>query len=111
MEENVKMAVKRRFERINIMITRKSYIKYENIPENKDIFVYGFKHIKKDKIKNYILIGCESVEIYDKVKLFNIWSNKFINKEREKRNFKITGWSFMTLVKETTFFTIHSMCL
>ena len=81
------------------MITCKSYIEYEDIPENKEIFVYGFKHVKTDKFDNYILIGCKSDELYEQNNLFNFWSNKIINKEKEKRDFKITGWSFMTLVK------------
>ena len=33
----------RRFERINKLISCKSYIKSEDVPENKEIFVYGFK--------------------------------------------------------------------
>ena len=65
MKEDYKMVVKRRFERINDMITHKSYIKYEYIPENKEIFIYGFKHVKTDKIDNYILIGCESSELFE----------------------------------------------
>ena len=102
-EEVYKMVVKRCFERIYNMMECKSYMKTEDIPENKEIFVYGFKHIKTDKVFNYISIGCESDEIYEKNKLFNFWSNKFINKEIEIRNFKTTGWFFMTLVKINNF--------
>ena len=109
MKEDYKMIVKRRFERTNDMITYKSYIKYEDIPENKEIFIYGFKHIKTDKIDNYILIGCETDEIYENNNLFNFWSNKFINKGIEMRNFEITGWPFMTLVKRNNFFKIHGL--
>ena len=50
MKEDDKMVVKRRFERINDLITCKSYIKYEEIPENKEILFYGFKQIETDKI-------------------------------------------------------------
>ena len=103
MKEDYKMVVKRRFEKINNMITCKSYIKYEDIPENKEIFIYGFKHIKTEKIDNYILIGCESDELYAKNNLFNFWSNKFINEEIQRRNFETTGWPFMTLVKRNNF--------
>ena len=40
MKEDDKMVVKRRFERIyNMMLDFKSYIKYEDIPENKEIFI------------------------------------------------------------------------
>ena len=111
MKEDYKMIEQRRIERINVMITNKSYIKYEDIPENKEIFVYGYKHIKTDKIDNYILIGCETDELYENNELFNFWSNKFINNEIENRNFQITGWTFMTLVKRNNFFKIQGMCL
>ena len=111
MKEDYKMIVQRRFERINDMITCKSSIKYQDIPENKEIFIYGFKNIKTEKIDNYILIGCESDELYENNNLFNFWSNKFINNEIENRNFQITGWPFMTLVKRNNFFKIQGMCL
>ena len=49
MKEDYKMIVKRRFERIiNMMMDCKSYIKNEDISENKEIFVYGFEHVKTD---------------------------------------------------------------
>ena len=103
MKEDDKMIVKRRIERIFNMMDCKPYIKNEDNSENKEIFIYGFKHVKTDKIDNFILIGCESDEIFENVKLFNFWSNKFINEEVQKRKFKITGWPFLTLVKKTTF--------
>ena len=56
------------------------------------IFVYEIKHVKTDKIDNYILFGCESGELYENDKLFIFWSNKFTNKEIEMRNFKKAGW-------------------
>ena len=104
MKEDNKMIVKRRFERIyNMMMDFKSYIKYEGIPENKEIFIYSFKPVKTDKVDNYVFIGCESDELFENDKLFNFWSNKFINNEIENRNFKLTGWPFMTLVKRNNF--------
>ena len=109
MKEDYKIVEKRRFERINDMITCKSYIKYEDIPENKEIFIYGFKHIKTGKIDNYILIGCETDGLYENKNLFNFWSKKFINKEIEMRNFEITGWPFMTLVEINNFFKIQGL--
>ena len=110
MKEDNEMVIQRRFERIiNKMLDFKSYIKYEDIPENKEIFIYSFKHVKTDKTDNYILIGSESDELYENDKLFNFWSNKYINKEIENRNFKITGWPFMTLVKRNNFFKIQSI--
>ena len=109
MTEDDKMVLERRFERINNMISCKSYIKYEDIPGNKGTFIYGFKHIKTDKIDN-ILIGCESDVLYENNKLFNFWSNKIINQEIEKRDFKVTGWSFKTLVKSNNFFKIQDVC-
>ena len=111
MKEDYKMVEKRRFERINDMITCKSYIKYEDIPENKEIFVYGYKHIKTNKIDNYILIGCQLDELFENDKLFNFWSNKFINEEIQKRDFQMSGRSFMTLVKRNNFFKIQGLCM
>ena len=109
MKEDYKMVEKRRFERINDIMEYKSYIKYEDIPENKEIFIYGFKHVKTDKLDNYILIGCESDELFENDKLFKFWSNKFINTEIEKRDFQITGWPFMTLVRRNNFFKIQGI--
>ena len=112
MEEDDKMIKQRRFERIyNMMSDFKTYIKYEDIPENKEIFIYSFKHIKTDKVDNYILITSESDELHENDKLFNIWSNKLINKEIENRNFKLTGWPFMTLVKRNNFFKIQGITI
>ena len=93
-----------RIERISKMIESKSCIKKEDIPENKKKFVYGFKHIITDKIDIYISIGCELDEFYGNDKLFSFCYNKCNNKEIQMRNFKITGWSFMTLGKKKTFF-------
>ena len=109
MEEDYKMIEKRRFERIYNAIETMTYTKYEDISENKEIFIYGFKHVKTDKVNNYILIGSESDELYENDKLFNFWSNKFINKEIENRNFKLTGCPFMTLVKRNNFFKIQGI--
>ena len=75
MKEVDRMVEKRRFERINDMITCKSYNKYEDFPENKKMFIYGFKHVKTDKTDNYVLFGCESDVIFENNKLFNFWSN------------------------------------
>ena len=82
----------------------KSYMKNEDIPENKETNIYGLKHIKTDKLDNYKSFGWESDELHENDKLFNFWSNKFINTEIEKKNFKITGWSFVTLIKRDNFF-------
>ena len=71
MKEDNKMIVKRPFERTNNMMECKSYIKNEEISENKEIFIYGFKHVKRDKIDNYILIGCKSDELYENDIQFN----------------------------------------
>ena len=111
MKEDDKRVVKRRFERTyNKMMDCKSYIKNDDISENKEIFVYGFKRVKTDKVDTYFLIGCESDVLYESRKLFNFWSNKII-KKIEMRNFKITGWSFMTLVKRNNFFKIRGICM
>ena len=100
MKEDGKMAVKRRFDWTNNMIESKSYNKYEDIPEIKEKFIYGFKHIKTDKIDNFKIIGCESDELYENDKLYNFCSIKFKNRQIEKRDCKITGWPFMTLVEK-----------
>ena len=110
MLEDYKMVVKRRFVRIYNMMECKSYMKNEDIPENKEIFIHGFKHVKTDKIHNSIIIGCESGELYEKEKLFSFWSNKFMNKEIEMSIFTITGWCFMSLVKRNNFFKIQGVC-
>ena len=57
------------------MMECKSYIKNKDISESKEIFIYGFKHIKTDEIDKFILIGCESDENYKNEKLFIFWSN------------------------------------
>ena len=80
-------------------------MKHEDVPENKEILIYGFKHIKTEEIDNYPLIGCKSDEFFEKYKLFKFWSSKFINKEIE-----LTGWSFMSLVKRNNFFKIQGVC-
>ena len=73
MKEAAKIVVKRRFERICILMECKSSLKNDDIPENKELFVYGFKHIKTDNVDNYILMGCESDDFYENDKLFNFW--------------------------------------
>ena len=98
------MIEKRPSERIKDMTSCKPYTKSQDIPENKKIFINGFKHNETDKIDNYIIIGCESDELYEKDKLFNFWSTNFINKEIEMRKLEITGLIFMTLVKRNKFF-------
>ena len=67
----------------------KPYMKNDDIPDNKEMFVYGFKHIKTDKIDNCVLIGCESDILHRNDQLFNFWSDKSINKQLKVRNFKI----------------------
>ena len=95
MKEDYKMDDKRRLERLYNMMQCKSYIRNDKIPENKEIFVYAFKNIKTEKIGTYTLIGCESDELYENDKLTNFWSNKFVNKVIETRNFRITRWFFL----------------
>ena len=75
MKEDYETVVKRRFQRRYNMMECKSYMKNEEIPENKEMFIYGLKHNKTDKIDNCILIGCESDELCANDKLFIFWSN------------------------------------
>ena len=56
MTEDFKKVVKRRSERIYTMMESKSYMKHEGVPENKKIFIDGFKHFKTDKIHNCFFI-------------------------------------------------------
>ena len=35
------------------MIQSKSYMKHEAVPENKELFVYGLKHNKTDKVDTF----------------------------------------------------------
>ena len=71
------MIENRRFERMTKKITLETYMKHKDPPGNKETFVYGFKQIETEKIDKYILIGCESDELYGNYKLFNFWSIKF----------------------------------
>ena len=70
----------RRFERINKLTESKSCIKNESIPENKEIFIYGFKHIERGKLEGCLKIGCESHKLCEKNKLFNFSSFINVNK-------------------------------
>ena len=71
MNEDYEMVVKRRFEAVCYKMECKSYMKNEDIFENKEIFIYGFEHIKTDNFDNYILFGCESDGLYENDKPFN----------------------------------------
>ena len=62
LKEDDEVFLKRRFERKNNMLECKTYIETQDISENKEIYVYGFKYIKTDKIDKFILIGCEADE-------------------------------------------------
>ena len=108
-KENDKTFAERRFERINNMVAAKACINKKDLLENKKIFIYGFKHIKTDKIDNYIFFGCESDVFNENNKLFNFWSNKFVNKQIEMSDFKTTRWPFLTLVKRNNIFKIESI--
>ena len=47
-----KIVEKRQFERLYNMIQSLTYMKHEEVPENKETIIYGFKHIKTDEIDN-----------------------------------------------------------
>ena len=78
-------------------------MKSKDIPENQEVSLHGFNHISTDKIDNYILIACESKKIYENDNNFNSSSHTFSNTDIEMRNFKITQWYFMTVVKRNNF--------
>ena len=69
----------------------RSCAKYENIPENNEIFICGFKLNKTNNIDNFLLSRCESDKLCENDKLFDFWSNKFTNKELAMTNFILTG--------------------
>ena len=48
MKDDDKMVVRRRFESINKRLESKLYMKNEDIPEIKAIFVCGYIHIKSE---------------------------------------------------------------
>ena len=48
------MTENRQFERIIKKAACKSYIKNEDFPENKEIFIYGLKHNETDEVAIYI---------------------------------------------------------
>ena len=77
------MAVKKRFKRIYNAIESIFYTKYEDTPESKVVFIYGFKRNKTDKIDNYIFTACDSDHLYENYKLIYLWSDKFFNKRSE----------------------------
>ena len=93
-EADKKMIVKKRFECMYNARESMDYTKNENFPEKKEVCIYGFKHIRTNKVTNYITIGCKLVELYENDKLVKVWSNKFINKEMEMKKFTITDLSF-----------------
>ena len=103
------MIENRQFERVNNMIACKSYLKYEDFPENREIFVHELKHSKTDEVDNFILIGCESDEFCENGTLFKFWSTKFLEIEIKMRDFKIKGWSFMNLGKRNKSFTVRGV--
>ena len=77
MKEVGKMVSKRRFERIYIWFSCESYMKHKDVPEFKEKFVHGIKHIETDKFDNFILIGCESDSLDENVRLLKVWSKNF----------------------------------
>ena len=59
LKDEAKMVAKRQFERRNKIIESKPCIKNEDIAENKEILIYGFKGIES---KNLIIINWMRVE-------------------------------------------------
>ena len=91
----------RRFERIKNMVACKSYTKHQNALEKKSESFTDSNIYKTDKIDKYILTGCHSDE---NNKLLNFWSAKFINKQKEKKNFQDNGLIFSFQSKNSFFF-------
>ena len=103
MKEDDKMVVKRRFDRIYNAMENMAYTSYEYFPENKEIFVYGFKHIKTDKVDTYLGIGLGSDDIYENEKLFNFWSNKIFKLRYRNEKVQNNRFAFHNAGKKITF--------
>ena len=95
MKTGKEMFKKRRFKRIYNMMEYKLYMRREEIFENKEIFIYGIKHFETKKVETYILIECESDEIYEIDKLFIFWFKKIIIKEVKIKKNRDDGVVFL----------------
>ena len=69
--------------------------KVEETPETNEVFYFGYKQNKTKKMNTYIILGCESDELYTNYNLFYLWCIKFMNEEIRRRDFKITSWLFL----------------
>ena len=78
------MVVRTRFERIYNTIESIVYTEDQVFSESREVFIYGFKYKKTDKVNRYNLVGCESDELNDDNQLFNFWSKINLKKEIEK---------------------------
>ena len=56
------------------------HLKNEDIPEMKEVIVYGFKQYKTVKLDIYVIIECESDECIGNDNLFNFRSSNTIKK-------------------------------
>ena len=56
-------------------------MRYEDVLKNKGIIIYEVKHIKTDKVNQYILLEFESHELNENNKLFNFLSSKLLKKK------------------------------
>ena len=78
------MVEEERFERIYNMIGVNFDTKYEEFPENREIFFFGYKHIGTKNVQSFILIGSDLDELNENDELFIFCSNEFINKEKKR---------------------------
>ena len=79
------------------------------------IYVYALKQINTQYGRNYTIIGSISDELNEEVKLFQFWSNSYINSQIKFDKFKkidfgdilaygsISGYPLLTLVKKYNF--------
>ena len=100
----------------NILKNQKSHtINLTEFENNTLISVYALKQIKTRYGMNYTIIGSISDELHNEVKLFQFWSNSYINSQTKFDKFNkidfgdtlaygsISGYPIITLIKKNNF--------
>ena len=100
----------------NILKNQKSHtVNVTEFENNTLIYVYAPKEINTRYGRNYTIIGSISDELDEEVKLFQFWSNSYINSQIKFDKFKkidfgdilaygsISGYPLLTLVKKYNF--------
>ena len=105
----------------NILKNKNSHtINLTEFENNTLIFVYALKQINTRYVKNYTIIGSLSDELNEQTKLFQFWSNSFINSRIKFDKFNkmefgnifayglTSGYPLLTLVKKYNFTSKNS---